>query len=136
VIVAWSRRGARALRLWPSLMVYGVRRLAAAIERGIALADYAQRLVEADDRWEVVTPAQLGIITSARRGTDRDDLHSPAAGIGEDGYAALIGTRLHGRSVLRLCAINPRTTSGDIVSTLERLGVRVSAAPVPGTDTT
>jgi glutamate/tyrosine decarboxylase-like PLP-dependent enzyme len=119
-------RRARSLKLWLSFRVYGVRRLAAAIERGIALAEFAQKLVEADDRWEVATPAQLGIITFNRRDEYGDDLQSLAAAVADDGFAAVTSTRLHGRSVLRLCTINPRTTPRDIASTLERLGVRTS----------
>jgi aromatic-L-amino-acid/L-tryptophan decarboxylase len=122
-------RRARALKLWLSFRVYGVRRLAAAVEHGIALAEYAQRVIEADDRWEVVTPAQLGIVTFARRDDAGDDLQSLAAAVAEDGFAALTSTRLHGRPVLRLCTINPRTTGGDIAATLERLGVASAAAP-------
>ncbi len=119
-------RRARSLKLWLSFRVYGVRRLAAAIERGIALAEFAQKLVEADDRWEVATPAQLGIVTFSRRDEYGDDLQSLAAAVADDGFAAVTSTRLHGRSVLRLCTINPRTTPRDIASTLERLGVRTS----------
>jgi len=121
-----TRRG-RGLKLWLSFRVYGLERIRVAIERGIALAKHAEDLVAGDDRWEVVTPAQLGIVTFARRGADHDEHLSLAAAIAEDGYATLTSTRLRGRSVLRLCTINPRTTTSDIASTLERLGVRPSA---------
>jgi glutamate/tyrosine decarboxylase-like PLP-dependent enzyme len=116
-------RRARAVKLWLSFRVYGVRRLAEAVGHGIALAEHAQRLIEADERWEVVTPAQLGIVTFARRDADGDELHSLAADVARDGYAALTSTRLRGRPVLRLCTINPRTTNADVASTLERFGV-------------
>jgi aromatic-L-amino-acid/L-tryptophan decarboxylase len=39
----------------------------------------------------------------------------------EDGYAAPSTTVLDGRSVARLCTINPRTTEHDIDTTIERL---------------
>jgi hypothetical protein len=44
-----------------------------------------------------------------------------AAAISADGFAAVTSTSLAGRSVLRLCTINPRTTEADIAETLERL---------------
>ena len=39
----------------------------------------------------------------------------------EDGYTAPSTTLLHGRSVARLCTINPRSTEGDIEGTIERM---------------
>ena len=119
-------RRARGAKLWLSLRVYGLRRLAAAIEHGIALAQYAQHQVEDDPAWEVVTPAQLGIVTFARREQGHDH-QALAAGMAREGYATLTSTRLRGRSVLRLCTINPRTTTADIGATLERLGVHAWA---------
>ena len=119
-------RRARGVKLWLSLRVYGLRRLAAAIEHGIALAEYAQRQVEDDQGWEVVTPAQLGIVTFARREQGHDH-QALAASMAREGYATLTSTRLRGRSVLRLCTINPRTTTTDIETTLERLGVHSRA---------
>jgi aromatic-L-amino-acid/L-tryptophan decarboxylase len=134
-------RRARALKLWMLFRVYGVRRIVAAIERGIELAEHAQRLLEADPRWELVTPAQLAIVTFALAGdgeADRDgdgaragaraagpaaaDLHAVrAAAVAADGYAAVTSTTLRGRSVLRLCTINPLTTEDELAETLERL---------------
>lgn len=121
-------RRARGLKLWLSFRVYGVERIRAAIAHGIALAEYAEQLVAGDSHWRVVTPAQLGIVTFAKRGADYDQHLSMAAAAAEGGYAHFTTTRVRGQSVLRLCTINPRTTAHDIASTLERLGVRVSAS--------
>jgi aromatic-L-amino-acid/L-tryptophan decarboxylase len=115
-----SRRG-RALKLWLTFRTYGVDRVRSAIARGIELAEYAQSLLDADDRWEVVTPAQLGIVTFARPKAGSDGHAALAAALVQDGFAAVTSTTLRGRSVLRLCTINPRTTEEDIVATLDRL---------------
>jgi aromatic-L-amino-acid decarboxylase len=115
-----SRR-ARALKLWLSFRIYGLCRMRAAIARGIELAEYAESVLRADDRWEIVTPAQLGIVTFARPGATGADHAARATALARDGYAAVTSTVLGGRSVLRLCTINPRTTEHDIASTLERL---------------
>ena len=61
-------RRARGLKLWMLLRVYGAERLRAAIERTIALAEHAERVIEGDPFWEIVTPAQLGIVTFTHPG--------------------------------------------------------------------
>ncbi len=119
-------RRARGLKLWLTFRIYGLARMRAAIEHGIAAAEYAQRLVAADERWQVVTPAQLGIVTFGLRGCDYAEHRARADALADEGFAALTSTQLHGRPVLRLCTINPRTSPEDIAATLERLGVRVS----------
>jgi glutamate/tyrosine decarboxylase-like PLP-dependent enzyme len=119
-----TRRG-RALKMWLTFKVYGTRRLAAAVARGIENAEHAQRLIETDPGWRVVTPAQLGIVTFAPLEAGDDTCRALAERVAREGVAALTSTRLHGRPVLRLCAINPRTTPADVALTLAALGVRV-----------
>jgi|SRR5579884_482249 len=115
-----SRRG-RALKLWLTLRTYGAARLRSAIARGIELAEYAEGLIRSDERWDIVTPAQLAVVTFARRGADPGHAARAAAELTCDGYAAVSSTTLKGRSALRLCTINPRTTEPEIAATLERL---------------
>jgi glutamate/tyrosine decarboxylase-like PLP-dependent enzyme len=115
-----TRRG-RGIKLWLTLRAYGLDRLDSAIARGIALAEHAQRTVEADARLRLVTPAQLGIVTFAGvDATDADHLRAVRL-LNEDGYAAASSTVLAGRTVLRLCIINPRTTTHDVDGTIDRL---------------
>lgn len=115
-----SRRS-RALKIWLTFHTYGLERIAAAIEHGILLAEAAERMLVADARFELVTPAQLGIVTFALHGASHEQHTSRAEALGRDGYAAVTTTRLHQRSVLRLCTINPRTGEDDVAATLERL---------------
>ncbi|MSO26876.1 MAG: aminotransferase class I/II-fold pyridoxal phosphate-dependent enzyme [Candidatus Nanopelagicales bacterium] len=114
-------RRSRAVKLWLTFRSYGLETLAAAVERGIGLAEYAQYLVEQDKRLEIVTPAALGIVTFAGVDANADDHVRAAAQLNEDGYAAVSSTVLKGRTVLRLCTINPSTSTGDIGGTLARL---------------
>lgn len=114
-------RRSRAIKVWLTFRTYGTHRIRSAIERGIELAEHAEQILSSDERWEVVTPAQLGIVTFARTGFGQEDYRTAAARLTEDGLAAVTSTTLHGRSVLRLCTINPRTTETDIESTIERL---------------
>jgi aromatic-L-amino-acid/L-tryptophan decarboxylase len=114
-------RRSRALKLWLMFRVYGAARLRAAIARCLALAEYAQQLIEADPYWELVTPAQLGIVTFTRPGWSAAEHTARVAAVVASGYATATSTRLQGRPALRLCIINPRTTEFDIEQTLERL---------------
>jgi aromatic-L-amino-acid decarboxylase len=122
-----SRR-ARALKLWLTFRTHGASALRAAIARGIELAEFAERCLRADPRYEIVTPAQLAIVTFALAGAEpgSGEPARRAAAVAEDGFAAVSSTTLRGRSVLRLCTINPRTREADIVQTLERLAAPVS----------
>lgn len=100
---------------------YGVNRIQAAVERGIALAERSQELVSADPHWQCVTPAQLGIVTFTHSGWTAEDHSSRVAAIAAQGYAAVTSTSLRGDPALRLCTINPRTTEADIIDTLRCL---------------
>ena len=71
--------------------------------------------------WEVVTPAQLGIVTF-RSAAGAADAGLPAAALA-DGFAYLSTTSVRGATALRLCTINPRTTREDVERTIERLAV-------------
>jgi aromatic-L-amino-acid decarboxylase len=120
-------RRSRALKLWLTLRIHGAERLREAVARGIELAEHAERLLRADPRWEVVTPASLGIVTFALRGADGADHAARATALSASGFAAVTTTLVGGRSVLRLCTINPRTTREDLAETLNRLaGSRTS----------
>jgi aromatic-L-amino-acid/L-tryptophan decarboxylase len=111
-------RGARALGLWLSLRVFGVRAFREAIEHGIALAEHAESVLRARPEWEVLSPAQLAIVCFAPTEGDVDGIVSRAVA---DGYAAPSSTIVDGRVALRLCTINPRTTFEEIEATIDRL---------------
>ena len=115
-----TRRG-RGIKLWLTLRAYGLQTLGRAIDRGIGLAEYAQQVIEVDHRLQIVTPAQLGIITFASPSASDAEHARAAARLTADGFAAVTSTVLSGRTVLRMCIINPRTTTTDIDGTIERL---------------
>ncbi len=113
-------RGSRALKLWLSLRVFGLDAFRAAVAHGIALAEHAERVLKARAGWEIVSPAQLGIVCFRREGADALNDAIVAAAVA-DGFAAPSSTILDGRTAIRLCTINPRTTFDDIEATIERL---------------
>jgi aromatic-L-amino-acid decarboxylase len=120
-------RGFRALKLWMSLRVFGEEGFRAAVGRGIELAEFAEGCVRGRAGWEVLTPAQLGVVAFRFAPPSAD----PAAHdrmnrtlveeLNRGGFAMLSSTELRGRTSLRMCTINPRTSEDDIRATVERL---------------
>jgi aromatic-L-amino-acid/L-tryptophan decarboxylase len=114
-------RGSRALKLWLSLTVFGLDAFRDAIARGIALAEHAERTLRARGGWEIVSPACLAVVTFRREDADDDATDAMVQNTVADGYTAPSTTVLEGRTVARLCTINPRTTNLDIERTIDRL---------------
>jgi glutamate/tyrosine decarboxylase-like PLP-dependent enzyme len=115
-------RRARALKMWLSFEMYGTARIREAIAWCLHLAEFAEETLRADEgTWEVVTPARLGVVTFVLRGGDEALHQARSAELARQGFATATPTHLRGRSVLRLCLINPLTTHEDVVETLERL---------------
>jgi glutamate/tyrosine decarboxylase-like PLP-dependent enzyme len=120
-------RSFRALKLWLSLKVFGVAAFRAAVERGISLAELAEQTLRQSSCWEVASPAQLGIVAFrfVGEGISADELNTLNQRLIErtiqDGFAFVSSTILKGRTVLRLCTINPRTTDEDVIATIQRL---------------
>ncbi|HLZ62305.1 MAG TPA: aminotransferase class I/II-fold pyridoxal phosphate-dependent enzyme [Ktedonosporobacter sp.] len=120
-------RNARALKLWMSLKVFGLAAFRQAIARGFQLAEVAEDRLRESACWEVVTPAQMGIVTfryvaELLSSTEIDALNQHILeAMQQDGFALLNSTILRGRMVLRLCTINPRTQEADIRETIRRL---------------
>ena len=114
-------RSARALKLWLSLRVFGLDAFKQAIAHTIALAEYAEAELKRRGGWEVVSPATLAVVCFRRRGHSDEQTDALVRAAVSDGYAAPSTTVLDGRSVVRLCTINPRTTEADIAGTIDRL---------------
>jgi aromatic-L-amino-acid/L-tryptophan decarboxylase len=111
-------RGVRALKLWLSVEVFGLDAFRAAVAHGISLAEHAEAVLRSRPEWEIVTPAQLGIVCFAHANGNESEISASTV---RDGYAAPSTTVLRGRTVLRFCTINPRTTFEEIEATIERM---------------
>ena len=117
-------RGFRALKFWMSLKTFGLENFRAAIEKGFANAEYVQSLLAQDDCWEIVTPATVGVINFRYKSDQAlpKDFHSHLSHqILIDGFAMIAPTRIFDEEVLRICAINPRTTHEDFQKTLSKV---------------
>jgi aromatic-L-amino-acid decarboxylase len=120
-------RSFRALKLWMSLKVFGLEAFREGIARGIVLAELAEEALLTLPYWKIVTPAQLGILTFRYVPADWSAAKADTLNLRlvqemiEDGFAMVSSTVLRGRTVLRICTNNPRTTDVDIWESIQRL---------------
>lgn len=118
-------RRVRGLPLWFSLAMHGTDRYAQAIERGLALAQIAGRLVEAAPHVALVRPPSLSCVLFRRLGWSRTDYRDWTLANHRAGYALVAPTRVgHGadaETVARFCFINPDTTEADIQGILDSM---------------
>jgi aromatic-L-amino-acid/L-tryptophan decarboxylase len=116
----------RALKLWAVIRWYGADGLRAHIRGHVALAQEFASWVTADDRFELVAPHPLALVTFRLRSGDEDTLalmhHVNASG---DLY--LTHTTVHGRAALRL-SIGAPTTQRRHVEAAWRALSRAAAA--------
>ncbi len=124
-------RRSRALKLWLSLRTYGAGKFREAVQRGVELAEFAEAEIRRDtDTWDLVTPAQIGVVTFAFKDWKPGEHAACTKTITDSGFACVSSTMLRDKSVLRLCTINPLTTEEDIVETIRRLAAaRPGASP-------
>jgi len=120
-------RSFRALKLWMSLRVFGLTAFRETIDRGMALAEETEQMLRADQRWDVVTPAQLAVVTFAPRLTNTSMAEANARveraveRLTADGYAMVTSTQVRGRTVLRFCLIHPDARLDEVRETADRL---------------
>jgi glutamate/tyrosine decarboxylase-like PLP-dependent enzyme len=121
-------RGARALKVWMSLKVFGVDAFRRAIDRSLDLAVFAQECIERSEHLEIVTPVTLGVLTFRRRFpgiSDEDELERLNArlirSLAESGVGLVSSTRLRGRYVIRFCVLNHTSGKQDVLRVLDWL---------------
>ncbi|NGO72124.1 pyridoxal phosphate-dependent decarboxylase family protein [Streptomyces boncukensis] len=120
-------RGLRALKLWLSLKTFGATAFRRAIDHGLDLAEHAADRITAHRELRLVTPPGVGILTFAYEppGPEPDLAamdrlqYEVSEAVCASGQAVILTTRVHGRTTLRMCTINPATTSVDIDTTLD-----------------
>jgi aromatic-L-amino-acid/L-tryptophan decarboxylase len=113
-------RGFRALKVWLSINTFGFAAFRDAVTRGFELAEFAEKELRRRRNCEILSPAEMAIV--AFRFGQEDALQTKLVDLMlRDGFAFLTSTTLKGRTALRLCTINPRTTEQDIIETIDRL---------------
>ncbi len=114
---------------------FGVDAFSRAVEHGLRMAEFAESVLRAGAQegkrrgWEVVTEAQLGVVTFRWGDTaltmEEEDkvVDAVVQAMLADGFAVVTSTIVGDRPVLRLCPIHPSVTHDDIEMTLERLAI-------------
>jgi aromatic-L-amino-acid decarboxylase len=113
-------RSFRALKLWLSIKTFGMAAFREAVTRGFELAELAERELRTKNGWEILSPAQMGIVCFRFGAEDALQARIVDAMLRE-GYAFLTSTKVKGAICLRLCTINPRTTDAEMIETVKRL---------------
>ncbi len=118
----------RALKLWMSFKIFGLDAISEAIAAGFENAESAERLLREAGCWEIVTPAQMAIVTFRYKPTDGDETlanrvtHNLVGRMLENGLAFASGTQLREKTVMRMCTNNPRTSPDDLRQTVALMG--------------
>jgi L-2,4-diaminobutyrate decarboxylase len=113
-----------ALKLWVSFQTLGQEKLAAMIDRTMALADHAAIVVRASRDLELVCEPQLSTIVfryiSSGLESDADRINTEIPQKLFDRGVAVIGrTRVHGQHCLKLTCMNPATSEADMEKLIE-----------------
>lgn len=120
-------RPARCLKLWITLQTLGTDAVGEMIEYGYQLAEWAQDELMRHTHWEIISPAQQAILNfryapDGMSEAQLDEINQELSRkITESGYAGLVTTELHGKKVLRICALHPETTEMDMRTTIRLL---------------
>lgn len=120
-------RGFRALKIWMSIQMLGLKAFREGIQQGIDLARKAESYVLASDRLEMLGAAALGVICfryRPPRGVSEPEMleelnRAIQNEIVDSGLAMMSSTRLRGEFSLRLAILNYRSTWEDVLITLQ-----------------
>jgi glutamate/tyrosine decarboxylase-like PLP-dependent enzyme len=110
----------KSLKVWMTLKAFGAKRLRDTIQGDIDNARYLASLIKKSTDFELMAPVPLSI-TCFRywpEGMDEESTEQLnrklAHAIEQDGRIFLTATKIHGKTALRTCFINPRTTRKDV----------------------
>ncbi len=108
-----------ALKLWISFQSLGGTKLAAMIDRTIALANYAARIIRKDPRFELLCEPELSTVVfrylPENAGVSADQINFAIPRRLLDSGRAIIGhTRVRGQQCLKFTCMNPMTSEKHI----------------------
>jgi aromatic-L-amino-acid decarboxylase len=129
-------RGFRALKVWMTMMQFGLNGYKAAIEESLALARYLADHVRSAPDLALMAPPGLSVVCFRFVDAAAADEASAAAlnrtlleRLQLGGEAFITSTELRGQFVLRACIVNHRSTRGDVdrlVAEVRRIGAELA----------
>lgn len=121
-------RYTRAFKVWLPIQYFGLGAVRSAIDTGINLAAHAESLLREDPIFEILSPAQLGIVCFR---VHPSGLHDPGEldalnerinlQVNALGRHFISSTRLNGRFSLRICILGFRTRTEDVAELITSL---------------
>lgn len=129
-------RGFRALKVWMSLKEHGSRKYGEMVRQNVAQAAYLAELVEAAPQLENLAPVPLNIVCLRYKADGLDESQLNALNeellirVHESGVAVPSTITIAGKSGLRVCITNHRTTRADLdlfVREVVRMGEALAA---------
>ena len=107
-----------ALKLWLAFVVHGADAIRAAVQRNLVEARLLAALLRADDRFELLCEPPLSVVCFRRVWGDRqaEETHNRAlaGALARDGRLLIAPAMADGRTWLRACLVNHRTTEEDV----------------------
>lgn len=106
-------RPARAISLWLTFKGLGRRRVGEMIDQGFLLARTADNSIRRFKNWVIPAPTVTSMVVFryAPHGFDEEELDSLNTAISQrlmtENIAAILTTKIYGRTTLRICAMNP-----------------------------
>jgi L-2,4-diaminobutyrate decarboxylase len=107
-------RRARAIPLWLSLLANGTDAYRDAVETCLDLADYAAACIAAAPHVELVRTPGLSVVLFRRIGWSAARYRRWSAAAIDSGLGLITPTEFRDETVLRLCFVNPVTSSRDV----------------------
>lgn len=120
-------RAFKALKVWWSLKHFGADAFAGVIERMHDLARYMGRQVEAREGFELLAPVTFNCVCFRLSRLDDAANRRTLQALLDSGTAFLGPASVKGRTGLRACFMNLRTTESDVDLILDRLGELAAA---------
>ncbi|KAF2182832.1 PLP-dependent transferase [Zopfia rhizophila CBS 207.26] len=118
---------ARAMKLWFTMRVLGLDTMGALIDHGVTLAERAEAELRKLKDWEIFSPATLAIVVFryAPRGLSENGLDELNIALSkkllEENIAGALTTKLHGKAVLRVCAISPQLSLEEMTEVITKI---------------
>lgn len=114
-------RRARGLPFWFSLVVNGTDAYAAAVERTLEVARFAEEEVARRPSLELVRERDLSVVVFRRVGWQPADYQAWSDRMLEEEFAFVVPTTHDGETLARFAVVNPATTEDDIRAILDTM---------------
>ena len=115
-----SRR-ARGLPLWFSLVTYGTRAYAEAVDASLETATALAAEVSRRDGFQLLLQPELSVVLFTREGWTRDMYLQWSKERAREGRWLVVPTSWRGEACLRICLVNPRTELAKLIAILDDL---------------